>query len=299
MYYEQFILEFNGHTVFHQSTIKRPPFNDVVSLDAPQVSTIYGALLQCASMMDMDPSILEEVSIGGPISQQTPSRNMLIHTAPLSPYDWQPKWVNREGRYVPNPRIYPRRIYALWRPRYSLQVFMKSEEAREFVYRAFRILADRIHGLIGANIGIGFKKKIFGTFDVKGREMQSLIPIKPRGEARVCQVLSDCPARFNSVVPLHVELRTITLRHIHPPRGIERVSHVGVYAPGSTVLLKTFETNVEWYGFMDRRTGRLTGDIVGISNLIENRYYGEKKVKALQGVFLSHEANLKGEGAGA
>jgi len=289
---EVYTLGFNGHAVFHQSTVKRPPFNEVTSLDAPQVSTVYGAFLQCASMMNEDPSVLDEVYIGAPIPVWSPTRNMLIHTAPLSPYDWQSKWVNRDGRYVPNLRVYPRKVYALWRPRYKLEVFTATDRARRFVSATFRILADRADGRIGANVGLGYKKKLFGTFDVQTEEQQALTSVKPGGEARVCEVVSDCPKRFNAVVPLQVEVRTVTLRHVHPPPGVEKVSHVGVYALGSTVLLKSAETKVDWYALTDKKTGRRTGDIVGLSGLIEHRYFGDRMVKALQGVFLSHESEV-------
>jgi len=291
---EVYTLGFNGHAVFHQSTVKRPPFNEVTSLDAPQVSTVYGAFLQCASMMNEDPFVLDEVciSIRPPTPAWSPTRNMLIHTAPLSPYDWQSKWVNRKGEYVPNLRVYPRRVYALWQPRYKLEVFTATERARRFVSAAFRILADRADGRIGANVGLGYKKKLFGTFDVQTEEQQALARQDLEGKPRVCEVVSDCPTRFNAVVPLHVEVRTVTLRHVHPPPRVERVSHVGVYAPGSTVLLKSAETKVDWYALTDKKTGRRTGDIVGISGLIEHRYFGDRMVKALQGVFLSHESEV-------
>ena len=164
------------------------------------------------------------ISIRPPTQAWSPTRNMLIHTAPLSPYDWQSKWVNRIGEYVPNPRVFPRKIYALWRPRYRLEVFTATDRAMRFVSAAFRILADRADGRIGANVGLGYKKKLFGTFDVRTEEQQALTSVKPGGEARVCEVVSDCPTRFNAVVPLQVEMRTVTLRHVHPLPGVESLT---------------------------------------------------------------------------
>ena len=278
MYAGEYKLSFKGHVVFHHSTTKVGPFNEVRSLEAPQVTTIYGALAQTASMMGLDPSILEKTSLTPPTPESSIVRNMLIHTAPLSPFDWQPKWVNREGEYAPLSRVFPRKVFALWRPRYSMSVFAQDDEARDFVQRSFRLLADRSDGEVGADLGLGYKKKLFGAFDCQSEWSGPLKELNIEN-ARIVEVLSDCPSRFNNVVPLQPKIMVLTYRNVHRTRGLPPVVSCSVYAPGSIVLLKE-ETPMKWYRYRD--------EALGISEMVERRWFGEGEVKAVQGLFLTH-----------
>jgi hypothetical protein len=281
MYHGEYILQFKGHALFQQSTVKAEEFNEVRSLDAPQITTIYGALTQCASMMGLDLRILEKVSVTPPEATSRIVRNMMILTAPLSPFDWQPKWVSRDGVYEAMRRIYPRKVYPLWRPRYRLEVFAEDREAVSFVSHAFRLLASRADGRVGANLRLGYKKKLFGSFDCQSKWGEEQLKERDLRGVRVCEVLSDCPTRFNAVVPLHPEVRTLTFRNLHRGRGVEPVTYCNVYAPGSVVLLKQDETQVRWFDYR--------GEVLGISRLVEYRAFGDEKVKAVQGLFLTHE----------
>ncbi|MEM3056846.1 MAG: hypothetical protein QW639_06430 [Candidatus Bathyarchaeia archaeon] len=286
MYHGEYTLRFKGHALFQHSTVKAGEFNEVRSLDAPQVTTIYGALAQCASMMGLDLDVLEKVSVTPPEAISSIVRNMMVLTAPLSPFDWQPKWVSREGRYEAMRRVFPRKVYALWRPSYRLHVFALDEEAVRFVSDAFRLLASRADGRIGADLRLGYKKKLFGSFDCHSRWDREPLKERALSGVRVCEVLSDCPTRFNAVVPLQPEVRTLTFRNLHRGRGVPPVVYCSVYAPRSVVLLKQDETKVQWFNY--------AGEALGISQLIEYRDFGEERVKAVQGLFLTHEKGERG-----
>jgi len=279
MHHAEYTLSFTGHALFYHSTVKSGKFNEVRSLEAPQVTTIYGALAQCSSMMGLDLSILDKVSLTPPELISTPIRNMLILTAPLSPFDWQPKWVDREGRYTYMRRIYPRKVFPLWRPIYKMHVFAEDMEAKKFVSDSFRLLASKCDGRVGANLRLGYKKKLFGMFDCHSTWDSETLTEKELSEARVCEVFSDCPTRFNAVVPLQPKVKTLTFRNIHRKRGTPPVTHCNVYAPGSVVLLKQEETTIRWFNYL--------GEFLGVSQLIEHRAYGDENVKAVQGLFLT------------
>lgn len=282
MLHAEITLDFSGHALFYHSTVKAGSFNEIRSLDAPQVTTLYGAFLQCATMMQIDPSILDRVAITPPQPVSTITRNMLIFTAPMSPFDWQPKWVGLDGRYAPMRRVFPRRLYPLWRPRYRMHVFAEDKEAAEFVSNAIRLLSDRMNGRVGANLRIGYKKKLFGSFNCECKwDHEPLKQRNVRGDVRVCQVLSDCPTRYNAVVPLQPKVRSLTFRNIHRSREEVPFVHCSVYGPESVVLLRLKETSVRWFDFQ--------GDVLGVSELVENRSFGDSKLKAVQGLFLTHE----------
>jgi len=281
MYHGEYTLNFRGHALFHHSTVKEGNFNVVRSLDAPQVTTIYGALAQCASMMELDLGILDRVSITPPEPISPIIRNMLVFTAPLSPFDWQPKWVDRSGRYRYMMRVYPRKVFPLWRPRYRLQAFAEDKEAVKFVADSFRLLADYADARVGGNLRLGHKKKLFGAFDCESRWDRGSLPERNPPDVRVCEVFSDCPTRFNAVVPLQPRLKTLTFRNVHRRRGVPPVVHCSVYAPKSVVLLKQDETRVRWFGYK--------GESLGVSELVEHRHFGSEEVKAVQGIFLTHE----------
>jgi len=280
MFHGDYTLAFTGHALFHQSTVKSGNFNVVRSLDAPQVTTLYGAMAQCASMMDYDLEILDRVSLTPPEPVSSVIRNKLILTAPLSPFDWQPKWVSREGKYETLRRVYPREAYPLWKPLYKLHIFAEDKEAMNFVSHSFRILADHSNWKVGGNLRLGYKKKLFGSFDCQASwEAEPLREKKLRG-AMVCEVFSDCPTRFNAVVPLQPKIRTLTFRNVHREKGVKPNVYCNVYAPESVVLLKQNETRIRWFNYNDAS--------LGVSDLIERRAFGDEKVKAVQGLFLSY-----------
>ncbi|MEM3675324.1 MAG: hypothetical protein QXG08_07640 [Candidatus Methanomethyliaceae archaeon] len=281
MYHGKYRLEFRGHAVFQHSTVKVGSFNEVRSLDGPQVTTIYGALAQCASMMGIGLDILDRVSITTPKATSKVRRDMLVFTAPLSPFDWQPKWINRNGEYKGNRRVFPRKVYALWRPAYDLHVFAEDREAVGFIKSVFALLANRSDGKVGADLRLGYKKKIFGSFDCWGEWDRQPLKERDLEGARVCETISDCPARFNAVVPLQPKVDFLTFRNVHRRRGEPPVVSCKVYAPGSVVLIKQDETEVRWFDY--------SGEVLGVSRLIEWRCFGGEKVKAVQGLFLTHE----------
>lgn len=284
MMHGEYTLSFNGHAVFQQSTVKSGAFNEIRSLDAPQITTLYGALTQTASMMGLDTGILEKIALTPPEPVWDVTRNMLIFSAPFSPFDWQPKWVNRDGEYEYMRRLFPRKIFALWRPRYTLHAFAEDHEAKAFLTHSFRLLADRNDGRIGANLKLGYKKKFFGSFSASSKWDDEPLKKFTSGDlnkVRVSEVFSDCPKSFNAVVPLQPIDRVLSYRNIHRERGTRPVSTCDVYAPKSVVLLKPKEANIRWFLF--RR------DILGVSDLIVRRAFGEQKVKAVQALFLTHE----------
>jgi hypothetical protein len=59
------------------------------------------------------------------------------------------------------------------------------------------------------------------------------------------------------------------------------MQNCSVYAPESVVLVKQDETSVRWFDYR--------GEALGISELVEHRAFGDEKVKAVQGLFLTHE----------
>lgn len=283
MLHGEYTLSFNGHAVFYHSTVKSGAFNEIRSLDAPQITTIYGALAQTASMMGLDLNILDTIALTPPEPTWDVTRNMLIFSAPFSPFDWQPKWVNRDGEYEYMRRVFPRRIFALWRPRYTLHAFAEDGEARTFLAQSFRLLADRSDGRIGSDLRLGYKKKCFGSFTASSRWDDNRLKELDGGDlskVRVSEVFSDCPKQFNAVVPLQPIDRVLSYRNVHRKRGIRPLSICEAYAPRSVVLVKPEEAKIRWFTFQ--------GEMLGVSDLIVRRAFGDEEVKAVQALFLTH-----------
>lgn len=287
MYLGTHTLSFTKHVLFQASTVKSGPFNEVRSLGAPQVTTIYGALEDCAVKMKCDLSILDKITIAKIESLSVPSvplTNMLIWSAPLSPFDVQPKGIDYDDNYTTLKRIYPRKIYPLIRPKYRIKILAEDDEAKDFTNQSFRLLASHTNGVVGFDSGMGYKKKLLGSFDCTSKWSAINTMQLEQKTIRICEVLSDCPSKFGSVIPLQPIMGVLHYFNRHRPSRIPEQNHVSVYSCGSTVLVKMNEVDIRWY----KKETREDLDVFGVSDLIEYRYVSDQGVKAVQGVFTTH-----------